>query len=293
MNSTSLKIYARPLLTAPQLVMGFSGWMDGGDVSIGCIETLCEKLNAKRLAKIKPDEFYIYNFPGTMEVSAIFRPFVDINDGHITEYEEPKSLFYYAEQANLILLSGKEPNLGWPQYAECVLEIAEMFNVRQMFFVGSVAGLVPHTRDPRFSSVLSNGDEATKKELLELGVRLSNYDGPASIVTYLTLLAEKKKIPMASLIAEIPAYVQGRNIRAIQAVLRRLCKLLKLEPDLDLEEMRILSDELERRIDKAVQERPELAEHIGSLEENYDKAVFDNEMGDLKNWLEQQGIRLD
>jgi len=29
------------------------------------------------------------------------------------------------------------------------------------------------------------------------------------------------------------------------------------------------------------------------LEENYDNEVFDTEMGELKKWLEQKGVRLD
>lgn len=36
-----------------------------------------------------------------------------------------------------------------------------------------------------------------------------------------------------------------------------------------------------------------LAERIQKLEEDYDNEVFDTQMTDLKDWLEQQGIRLD
>ena len=42
-----------------------------------------------------------------------------------------------------------------------------------------------------------------------------------------------------------------------------------------------------------VQEQPELANTIRKLEEDYDNEIFNSEMGDLKNWLQQQGIRLD
>ena len=75
------------------------------------------------------------------------------------------------------------------------------------------------------------------------------------------------------------------------AVTRRLAGLLGVEVDLD--DMRLLSDEYERRLTTAVQQKEELAEHIKKLEENYDKEYFDTEMGDLQQWLQRQGIRLD
>jgi len=76
-----------------------------------------------------------------------------------------------------------------------------------------------------------------------------------------------------------------------EATARRLAKLLEIE--VDFEDLRIISEDLEKKLDKAVQKRAELAEHIKRLEENYDKEVFDTEMDDLKSWLVQQGIRVD
>ena len=50
---------------------------------------------------------------------------------------------------------------------------------------------------------------------------------------------------------------------------------------------------MEKKLDKAIEDKPELQEHILKLEENYDKEVFDADLGDLKQFLERQGIRLD
>jgi len=36
-----------------------------------------------------------------------------------------------------------------------------------------------------------------------------------------------------------------------------------------------------------------LAANIQKLEEDYDNEIFNNDMGDLKDWLQQQGVRLD
>ena len=57
----SLIIHKRPSLEAPSMIIGFSGWMDGGDVSTGTIEYLKNKLKANKFAEINPGEFYIFN----------------------------------------------------------------------------------------------------------------------------------------------------------------------------------------------------------------------------------------
>ena len=62
---------------------------------------------------------------------------------------------------------------------------------------------------------------------------------------------------------------------------------------LDLDDMTVISDDFERKLSRVVQEQPDLAENIQKLEEDYDKEIFNSEMGDLRDWLQQQGVRLD
>jgi len=62
---------------------------------------------------------------------------------------------------------------------------------------------------------------------------------------------------------------------------------------MELDDLRDISDEFEKKLSEVVQDQPELAGNIRKLEEDYDNEIFNNEMGDLKQWLEQQGIRLD
>ena len=73
--------------------MGLSGWMDGGQVSIGTVEALVNKLNAPEIGRIEPEGFYIYNFPGSMDISAVFRPHIEIQDGLLKRYHEPENIF--------------------------------------------------------------------------------------------------------------------------------------------------------------------------------------------------------
>jgi proteasome assembly chaperone (PAC2) family protein len=85
--------------------------------------------------------------------------------------------------------------------------------------------------------------------------------------------------------------VQGNNPKCIEAVTRRLAGILGVQVDLD--DLGAVSDEFEKKLSDVVQEQPELANTIRKLEEDYDNEIFNSEMGDLKNWLQQQGIRLD
>jgi proteasome assembly chaperone (PAC2) family protein len=224
-----------------------------------------------------------------MEITALFRPHTQIKNGIIESYEIPNNTFFYNEQNNLILFLGKEPNLNWEQYSEHIFSICAEFGVEMIYFIGSVAGLVPHTREPRLFCSVS--EPKLKETFQHYGVKFSNYEGPASIVTYLTAKCSKRDIKMVSLVAGIPAYVQGNNPKCIEAVTRRIAGMLELE--IDFSDLTAISEAFEKKLHEVVQEQPELESNIHKLEEDYDNEIFNNEMGDLKTWLEQQGIRVD
>jgi proteasome assembly chaperone (PAC2) family protein len=289
MADDKLRIYDNPTFHKPRLVMGFSGWMDSGDVSTGTIKVLVERLGARQFAEISPQGFYIYNFPGAMDLAAMFRPHCRVQKGLLQTLEFPQNVFFHAANQDLILFAGREPNLAWEDYADCVFSLCAAFHVETIYFMGSVAGLVPHTRDPWLFCSVSHAD--LKPNMEHLGFRLSDYEGPASITTYLAAGARDRGIDMVNLVATVPAYVQGSNPKCIDAVVRRLIGMLGVEIHLD--DLRAAADEFERRLTEAVNEQPELAESVVKLEQDYDNEVFNSEMGDLRQWLHQKGVRLD
>ncbi len=289
MAAEQFKLRFNPKARRSRMVLAFTGWMDGGEVSTGTVGYLAQHVGAERVAEIEPEDFYLLNFPGTMEVSALFRPGVRIRDGLIEAYEMPTNYFYWAEKPNLILFEGREPNIRWDSYADCLLEAARVFDCEAVYFIGSVAGMTPHTREPRLTSSVSHA--GAKAPLEAIGARFSQYEGPASLVTHLMHRAAGGPVPVSTLVAEIPAYIQGRNPRGIESLARRLAGLLGIE--VDLEDLRVLSDQWEHKLNEMVAEKPELAELIAKLEQDYDNDVFNREMHDLKSWLERQGLRLD
>ncbi|MFW6437984.1 MAG: PAC2 family protein, partial [Armatimonadota bacterium] len=155
------------------LIIGLTGWMDGGHVSIGTVKYLQEALDAEEFAEIDPLDFYIYHFPvssipisvhldegraivqpvSPMEFTAIFRPHARIEDGIVEDLEYPQNVFSLARtragQPDLVLMTGEEPHIRWGAYCDCVFGVCENMGIEDIYFVGSVASPVPHTREPR------------------------------------------------------------------------------------------------------------------------------------------------
>lgn len=279
----------RPQLSNATMIVALSGWMDGGEVSTGTAEYLAGKLSAKPVAAINGEGLYLHHFPGSMEIAALFRPEVKLSGGMIESFDMPVNQAWACEEHNIVIFSGHEPHVCWQTFCDSIYALADACDVHTLFFVGSFAGLVPHTRLPRIHSFAS--DQALLDEMVKYRARPSEYEGPSGIATLLTAMAAEKSCRMANIVAEIPAYVQGKNVKCIETVVRMLISLLGLP--IDVEDLRVVADEMERRINETIEDREELHEHIKQLEEDYDNDVFSNEMGDLQEWLHRQGIRLD
>jgi proteasome assembly chaperone (PAC2) family protein len=252
------------------LLLALTGWMDGGQVSTGTVNQLMSGRDAKPIARIEPDDFYIYNFPGSMEVASLFRPHVTYDAGVVTNFDLPTNTFLADESSNLLFFIGKEPNLKWQTFADCIFHIAQSAGVSRIIFMGSFGGSVPHTREPRlFGSVSS---PKLKSLLKDFSLRPSDYQGPGSFATMLLAEARRHDLEMLSIVAEIPSYLQGLNPLSIEAVSRRLAKILNLSINLDA--LRETSNEWESQVSAAVEKDLELAETIRKLEEQYDNELI-------------------
>jgi proteasome assembly chaperone (PAC2) family protein len=274
-RSDTLRILDRPLIERGTLVLAFTGWMDGGDVSTGTVRRLVDLLGARPVAEIDPEPFYIYNFPGSMELAALFRPRVKIEEGRITALDLPQNTFYCHQPANLVLFLGREPNLRWRSFGDAILEMAHTLNVRRVLFVGSFGGSVPHTREPRLYVTCS--DDSLLPEMARYGLRRTGYEGPGSFTSYLLTRAPSAGLEMTSLVAEIPGYLQGRNPMSIEAVTRRLSKILQLP--LDLGALRAESTEWELEVSRVVGRDKDLTKTVRRLEEAYDNELLEQEGG--------------
>lgn len=265
-----LQIREAPQLPGGTLVLAFSGWMDGGDVSTGTVRRLIDLLSAEPIAEIDPEPFYIYNFPGSMEMAALFRPHVRVEEGLIERVEMPSNTFHISQRTRLVLFVGKEPNLRWRSFAACIFRLCRQLGLTRVLFVGSFGGSVPHTREPRLYVTCS--DAPLLSQLQQFGLRPTVYEGPGSFTTYLMTQVAAHELQMVSLVAEIPGYLQGANPRSIEAVTRRLAKILHLP--LDVDALRQASTEWELEVSSAIENNEELAQQVRRLEEEYDNELL-------------------
>ncbi len=301
----NLTIYETPELERPRMILGFTGWMDGGRVSTGTVNYLAEKLQAPRLAEIASPEFYILNFPvstipvtvvadrartfvssvNPMEFAAIFRPYAEIRDGIIQELKFPENEFRYSESANLILFSGEEPHIRWREYCDCIFAVARQFGVQEFYFIGSVSSPIPHTREPRVRASVAT--EALKEKLKEFDIGFGDYEGPAGLVTYLTMLSVDEGVDMSNLVLEVPHYpfldmpTYPRSILRAVSVLGRL-----LDLDIGSSDLVTAADTTEDKLNEAMAENEAFNELVKKLEEAYDSEEAAGDQDLLRRLIE-------
>lgn len=253
------------------LLVALTGWMDGGDVSTGTVKRLMENRTLVEVGRIDADPFYIFNFPGSMEVAAVFRPEVRMKKGLIRRGPKiPENVFHADVGDKLVFFLGAEPNLRWQSFADAIFELCERVGVKRIVFVGSFGGTVPHTREPRLYGSISHAHLA--EIFAAHNIRPSDYSGPSGFSTLLNAQAPGRGMEMVSFVAEIPGYLNGENPLSIEAVSRRLAKFLNLP--IDLASLREASNTWEAQVSEAVQKDEELAQTVRKLEEAYDNELI-------------------
>jgi predicted ATP-grasp superfamily ATP-dependent carboligase len=265
-----LNLVHAPRLENGTLLLALTGWMDGGLVSTGTIKHVMDGRPLVEMGRITPGGFFIDNFPGSMEIAAVFRPEVKYVAGRIVRLEDRVNVFHADPAAALAFFVGAEPNIDWPTFANCIFEVARRTGVRRLISIGSFGGSVPHTREPRLFGSVSHDHllETLRRER----ITPSDYEGPASFSSYLLHHGPRHDLEMISIAAEIPGYLQGANPTCIAAVARRLGSLLDLP--IDIEPLRLASTEWEMKVSEAVEENEELAKTIRELEEQYDNELI-------------------
>lgn len=275
MPHRSLSFVKVPKLSDGTLLLALTGWMDGGLVSTGTVKHLMSGRDLVEVARIDPAGFFIDNFPGSMELTALFRPHVKYEGGLIQSFDMPTNEFYADVDANMVFFVGKEPNLNWTGFADCIFEVVRKVGIRQIIFMGSFGGTVPHTREPRLYASVS--EKRLLPQLEKHQLRPTEYEGPASFATYLLARSPREGVEMFSLAAEIPGYLDGLNPLSIEAIARRLSSILNVP--VDLATLREASNMWEAQVSEAVEKDEKLAKTVRKLEKQYDDELIAAETG--------------
>lgn len=270
------------------MLAGWRQWADAGSVSSGLPEYLIQQTKAKQIGYLHSDPFYLFQFPGTHD---LLRPVVKFNQGYPEALEVPKNELYYSQisQTGIVIFLGDEPHLNVESYSNALLEIAQTLKVKRVVGFGGVYGELPYDQERLISSAYSL--PALQTELDRLAVNFSNYQGGASIGSYLCRRAGEVGLEYVTFYAFVPMYDfsgtgQLTNTVRIEhdymawlGIIRRLNYMLKLDLSLtDLEQKsKKLIRLIETRLDELDNGNPQLGvrEHLKQISENFTEMRFD------------------
>ena len=260
-----LIIYEKPRLRRPYLIAGFEGWPDAGKISTQVVGYLKDKLAAKEFAEFEAGDFYLFQSPGV----ELLRPTTRIEEGLIKELNLPSiKLWNWINEGSahdLVILFGMEPHIRWNQFVDSLLDFAQEYQIRRIYTIGGTYDKLPHTVEPLISAVINK--PRLKGEMKRYGIELTNYSGPSSVHTLLLNSAGKRGLEAISLWGHAPHYIQVPNAKVCYSLLKRLTLMLEIE--IDLEDLKEASENFEKQVNRAIEQKAELVEYIKGLEEEY------------------------
>jgi proteasome assembly chaperone (PAC2) family protein len=267
MEDANLIWTEQPVLDNPLLILGFSGWSNGGEVPSSVLWYILSRFDAKIIAELKTDGFYTYNV-GRADAK---RPLVEIENGMIRAFSA-QTLNFWAHKAELggkdmLLVSGPEPELNWNSLTKTIINVAKFYDVEKIITLGGMFDSIPHTAPPRIQGVANYS--TLVDELKEYHIEPVNYKGPSSIYGQVLVEATKNDIPAVSLWASTPHYIQVTNFIACYHLMLKLNELYGLNIDLEVASQD--SKYLYKQIDDAIEKKPELAEYLKTLEKDFQK----------------------
>ncbi len=283
----AINLWEQPKADEIYMIAGWRQWADAGSVSSGLPQYLIQQTKAYKIGEIRPQGFYLFQFPGTHE---LMRPIVKFTEGQADYLQtQTNELFYTGnEQKGIVFFIGDEPHLNIEEYVRAFLEVAETLHVRRILGLGGVYGELPYNKERMISCVYSL--PSLKDELSKLAVSFSDYQGGASIGSYLNYRAGERGIEYLSLYAFVPTYdfssikELGNTIRiendfmAWLGIMRRLNYMLKL--DFDLADLEKKSDRLVKLVDAKVEELEKavpqsgIREYLNGLSKEFEETPF-------------------
>ncbi len=288
-----MEIEQLPDLQQPNVFVAFQGWNDAGQAATTAVRYLIDTWKAQSFARIDAEEYF--SFTDT-------RPIIRIVDGTSRELTWPRNEFFsYAGTETspaAVLMLGTEPNLRWRSFCGEITRLAKSVGARRIVTMGSLITETAHTRPVPLTGFST--DPAVQARFIARGITRSSYEGPTGVVGVLHDACQRAEVPAASLWAASPYYLGATpNPKTALALLDAMDEALALR--LNLSEMRVMADEFERQVSRAVSNNSDVREQIRALEERADAASGSDASGtppefpptgaiiaDLEKYLRQQ-----
>ncbi len=245
-------------LRSPIVVIAFTGWSDTGTVTTDAAKRMVDAYQAQRFLEVDPEDYYVFTDT---------RPHVKLDEDGIRQVTWPTNEGFFARipvhPHDLVLLIGVEPNLRWRTFCESMADAIASTSPSLVCTLVARPAATPHTRP-----IPVSGSSADTQLAMKFGLGRSQYQGPTGVVGVLHDSLRRRGIPLISLAASVPHYLNvEENPPATLALLRALEPITGLAPpvgDLDEECEKFMT-----RVQEASRGDDQIAGYVRTLEQNY------------------------
>jgi len=252
-----------PQLREPHALAMLHPWIDVGNVGTMLLSRLEGMFGARQLGRMaRPGNFFDFTR---------YRPSIYYENGN-RKLAVPNATVSYAQHQSgkdLLFLHLLEPHMLGEVYANSIVRLLQLFNVKSYFLVGSMYDIVPHTRP-----LLVTGGSATKQiseHLAKTGVQSSNYQGPTTITYLVTQKAAELGMESTSVIAHLPQYLP---LEEDYSGLVKLMEVFSPIYDFSVDKRDVEKAESQRsETDLAVSRDPKLKAFVSQLETYYEERL--------------------
>jgi hypothetical protein len=246
------------------LVAGLTGFADAGAGVTQFSEYLLDTLEHSTIAVFDNDALLDYRAR---------RPIIHFDQDHLTDYR-PASLALYLARDELhqtfLLLTGYEPDFQWDRFTAAVLGLIDRYQVSTSTWVHAIPMPVPHTRP---LGVTVSGNRA---ELIDaMSVWKPRTQVPANALHLVEYRLQEAGHPVAGFALLVPHYLgdtefPGAAVSALESVSAATGLIFPTD------RLREESRDFLAKIDGQVDQNPELAKLVATLEERHDSYMEDN-----------------
>ena len=249
---------------SPVLVVALEGWVDAG---LGSSAAIAELLGASPTAEVAS-----FDTEALIDQRAR-RPIARLVNGVTAELTWPSIRVLAGKDrigADILYLTGPEPDFRWHAFTDAVVELVRRLGVRTVVGLGAFPAPTPHTRPVRLASTVP-------PESADLAGRVGTVQGtlevPAGVQAALEVALGAAGIPVIGLWARVPHYVSAMPYpEASAALIEGLCAVTGAV--LDTVELRTAGVASRTQVDELIGANPDHLEMVRRLE-----AAIDSEEG--------------
>jgi hypothetical protein len=248
------------------LVAALTGFADAGAAVTQLSDYLLDTLEHVTLVRFDNDKLLDYRAR---------RPMIYFDQDHIADYT-PASLNLYLAHDELgqqfLLLTGYEPDFQWDRFTAAVVGLIDKYQVKSSTWVHAIPMPVPHTRP---ISVTVSGN---RTELIDaMSIWKPRTQAPGNALHLIEYRLQELGHPVAGFVLLIPHYLADTEypLAAVTAIESLSAATGLIFPTDSLRES---GRDFLTKIDDQVENNPELAKLVGTLEERHDSYLQDNPM---------------